>query len=102
VAAQIKAAGGIIQDTVSKNTRYLVAGADAGQSKTDKAKSLGTDVINEERLLEMLSAIPAAAPLPEKREPEVLPIKEPEQKPVAPRKMKTKKTTTLYDQEELF
>jgi DNA ligase (NAD+) len=99
VAAQIKAAGGIIQDTVSKNTRYLVAGADAGQSKTDKAKSLGTDVINEERLLEMLSALPAAAPMPEKRAPEALPIKEPEQKPLATKKMKAK---TLYDQEELF
>ncbi|MEI7948258.1 MAG: BRCT domain-containing protein, partial [bacterium] len=102
VAAQIKAAGGIIQDTVSKATRYLVAGADAGQSKTSKAQSLGTEVINEERLQEMLSVVPATAPLPEKRIPEVQPIKEPEQIPIAPRKVKAKKATTLYDQEELF
>jgi hypothetical protein len=36
------------------------------------------------------------------RAPEVMPIKEPEQKTVAPKKMKAKKPTTLYDQEELF
>jgi hypothetical protein len=36
------------------------------------------------------------------RAPEVMPIKEPDQKPVASKKMKAKKPMTLYDQEELF
>jgi DNA ligase (NAD+) len=101
IAEQIKAAGGIMQDTVSKNTRYLVAGADAGQSKTTKARSLGTEVINEEQLLELLSAFPSSVPLPEKRV-EIQPLKDLGKIPVAPRRTVVKKTTSLYDQEELF
>ncbi|MEI6645840.1 MAG: NAD-dependent DNA ligase LigA [bacterium] len=102
IAEQIKAAGGIMQDTVSKNTRYLVAGADAGQSKTTKAQTLGTEVINEERLLELLRVVPTSVPLPEKRAPEVQPLIDPGKTPVAPRRAAVKKTTSLYDQEELF
>jgi len=59
IATEIKSAGGILQEAVSKNTRYLVAGADAGQSKQEKARALGTEVIDEERLREMLTAASA-------------------------------------------
>lgn len=53
-AAMIEAAGGIVQSSVSSKTRYLIAGENVGQSKTDKARKLGTEVIDESRLLELL------------------------------------------------
>ena len=68
-AARIKAAGGIVQEAVSKNTRYLVAGADAGAAKLTKARSLGTTVLDEAGLLALLSGTSAPAPLPEKPAP---------------------------------
>ena len=66
VAERIEAAGGSVQDAVSKNTRYLVAGDDAGGSKLNKAKSLGTEIIDETRLEALL--LPAAAPSPSRRD----------------------------------
>jgi DNA ligase (NAD+) len=45
----IKAHGGKVTDSVSKNTSYLVAGEAAG-SKLAKANELGVPVIDEERL----------------------------------------------------
>ena len=53
-AALIEAAGGVVQSAVTKRTRYLVAGADVGAVKTEKARRLGTEVIDEARLLELL------------------------------------------------
>lgn len=53
-AAMIEAAGGIIQSAVTSKTRYLIAGANVGATKTDKARKLGTEVIDEARLLELL------------------------------------------------
>ncbi len=53
-AALIEAAGGIVQSAVTSNTRYLIAGANTGATKTDKARKLGTEVIDEARLLELL------------------------------------------------
>jgi DNA ligase (NAD+) len=38
---------------VSKKTNYLVAGEDAG-SKLDKAKELKVEVIDQEKLLQLL------------------------------------------------
>jgi DNA ligase (NAD+) len=102
VATQIKAAGGIIQETVSKNTRYLVAGADAGQSKTAKAQSLGTEVITEERLLELLSAMPIPHHAAETQEPEKQAAAIPAPTPAAPPKTKPKKEKSLYEQEAFF
>jgi len=63
-AALIKGAGGVVQDAVSKNTRYLVAGADAGAAKISKARSLGTEVLDEPRLLALLSGASASVPAP--------------------------------------
>ncbi|MFZ2738375.1 MAG: NAD-dependent DNA ligase LigA [Burkholderiaceae bacterium] len=50
----IEAAGGKISSSVSKKTSWVVSGADAG-GKLDKAQALGLQVIDENRLLEMLN-----------------------------------------------
>lgn len=55
-ARLIEAAGGIVQSAVTSKTRYLVAGANVGATKTEKARALGTEVIDEARLRELLSA----------------------------------------------
>lgn len=62
--ARIKAAGGLVQDAVSKHTRYLVAGENVGATKLNKARSLGTEILDEAGLLALLSGAvgPAGAP----------------------------------------
>ena len=62
--ARIEAAGGKVTGSVSKNTDYLVAGEDAG-SKLTKAQELGTEILDEDGLLELMpegAAVAAAAP----------------------------------------
>lgn len=92
-ADKIKAAGGVVQEAVSKNTRYLVVGADAGATKISKARTLGTTVLDEAGLLTLLSGgiSPAAAPQPP---------------PPADKKNKAKTSpsqgTDPYRQQELF
>ena len=54
-AKMIELAGGIVQSSVTSKTRYLIAGENVGATKTEKARALGTEVIDEARLLEMLS-----------------------------------------------
>ncbi len=49
----IKAQGGKITESVSKNTDFVVVGADPG-SKYDKAQSLGVDILDEPKLLKLL------------------------------------------------
>jgi DNA ligase (NAD+) len=59
--ARIEAAGGKVTGSVSKNTDFLVAGEDAG-SKLTKAQELGTEVLDEDALLELLpDSVPGAA-----------------------------------------
>ena len=53
-AKLIVAAGGVVQSSVSKKTRYLIAGENTGATKTEKARALGTEVIDEARLKELL------------------------------------------------
>ena len=49
----IRAAGGKVTGSVSKNTDYLVAGDSPG-SKLAKAEEVGTEILDEEALLELL------------------------------------------------
>ena len=53
-AKLIELAGGNVQSAVTGKTRYLVAGENVGATKTEKAKALGTEVIDEARLKELL------------------------------------------------
>ncbi|MDX9868379.1 MAG: NAD-dependent DNA ligase LigA, partial [Kiritimatiellia bacterium] len=61
VAARIRAAGGTVQDSVTRQTRYLVAGADAGAAKRDKARALGTAILDEAGLAALLDGAPQSA-----------------------------------------
>ena len=51
---KIRVAGGTTKPNLTKNTRYLVAGDDAG-SKLEKAKAQGIEIISEEELLKILN-----------------------------------------------
>lgn len=53
-AEKIRQFGGVFQSAVAKGTTYLVMGKNAGASKAEKATKLGTKVISENELLEML------------------------------------------------
>lgn len=53
-AEKIRALGGTFQSSVGSGTTYLVMGEKAGQSKAEKARSLGIEVIDEDKLMEMI------------------------------------------------
>ena len=52
--SRIKALGGTAKDNITKNTTYLVVGEDPGDNKLIRARALGTEQINEEKLLAIL------------------------------------------------
>ena len=51
---RLRSWGGDFQSSVGKTTTYLVMGEKAGQSKRTKAEQLGTKVISEAELLDLL------------------------------------------------
>jgi len=53
-AELVRSHGGTFQNSVGKGTTYLVMGAKAGSSKADKARKLGTKVIDESQFLELI------------------------------------------------
>lgn len=53
-ADKIRSLGGIFQSSVGKDTTYLVAGGKIGASKLSKARSYGTQVIDEHAFLKLL------------------------------------------------
>uniref|UniRef100_A0A3B3W2L3 Replication factor C subunit 1 n=1 Tax=Poecilia latipinna TaxID=48699 RepID=A0A3B3W2L3_9TELE len=56
--ALIERHGGKVTGNVSKKTNYLVQGRDSGASKLDKAESLGTTILDEDGLLELIRTKP--------------------------------------------
>uniref|UniRef100_A0A8C3E5H1 Replication factor C subunit 1 n=1 Tax=Corvus moneduloides TaxID=1196302 RepID=A0A8C3E5H1_CORMO len=50
--------GGKVTGNVSKKTNYLVMGRDCGQSKREKASTLGTKVIDEDGLFDLIRTMP--------------------------------------------
>ena len=55
---RVKALGGSVKDNVTRNTGYLVVGADPGGSKLARARELGTKEITEEVFLVLLEEKP--------------------------------------------
>ena len=53
-AEKIRSRGGTFQSSVGKDTNYLVAGANVGASKLKKAQTYGTQVLTEQKFLDML------------------------------------------------
>lgn len=51
--AKIKALGGKVAESVSKNTSYVVVGSDPG-SKYQKAMALGVEILDEKKFIEMV------------------------------------------------
>lgn len=66
-AKLIERAGGIVQSAVTSRTKYLIAGANVGATKTAKARALGTAVIDETQLLDLLGAVESADAQPSPR-----------------------------------
>ena len=55
-AERIRQLGGTFQSSVGKNTSYLVLGSKAGTSKASKAEKLGTKIIDETALVELIKS----------------------------------------------
>ena len=66
-AERIRGQGGTVTSSISGNTSFLVAGANAGARKTSKAAELGVPVLEEDTFLDMLGPDSAVARRPEKQ-----------------------------------
>lgn len=53
-AERIRLLGGTFQTSIARDTTYLVVGEKVGASKLKKAKEYGTEIINENQLVEMI------------------------------------------------
>ncbi|XP_075886604.1 replication factor C subunit 1 isoform X2 [Nelusetta ayraudi] len=58
VKSLIERYGGKVMGNISKKTTYLVQGRDSGVSKLEKAESLGTTILDEDGLLELIRTKP--------------------------------------------
>jgi DNA ligase (NAD+) len=52
--AAIEARGGRVTGSVTRKTDYVVAGTDAGGAKTEKARQLGKEPVDEATFLTLL------------------------------------------------
>jgi DNA ligase (NAD+) len=59
VHADIRARGGEVHDKIKQGTTYLVTGEKVGKSKLDAAKKLGTKILTEAELMQMLEGTSA-------------------------------------------
>eukprot|EP01107_Rhizomastix_libera_P002590 TRINITY_DN1450_c0_g2_i1.p1 TRINITY_DN1450_c0_g2~~TRINITY_DN1450_c0_g2_i1.p1 ORF type:complete len:776 (+),score=232.52 TRINITY_DN1450_c0_g2_i1:919-3246(+) len=50
--------GGLFVKTLAKKTTHLIMGSEAGETKQEKAKEVGAQVISEDDLLEMIKTLP--------------------------------------------
>ncbi|XP_015273700.1 PREDICTED: replication factor C subunit 1 isoform X2 [Gekko japonicus] len=50
--------GGKVTGNISKKTNYLVKGRDSGASKSEKASALGTKIVDEDGLFELIRTMP--------------------------------------------
>lgn len=56
-ADKIRDFGGVFQTAIARDTTYLVTGENVGDNKIKKAESYGTEIINEQQFIELLSSI---------------------------------------------
>ncbi|KAL4640340.1 replication factor C subunit 1 isoform X2, partial [Arapaima gigas] len=96
--------GGKVTGNISRKTSYLVLGRDGGASKTEKAESLGTKIIDEDGLLDLIRTKPGkkskyeiaaeAESIPERSRTRSTPQKTTPIKETPTKKTPTKKTPT--------
>jgi len=72
----IKRLGGKVTTSLSKNTKYLVVGEEAGESKLAKAKTLGTVQLNEDEFLNLIKE--KTVKEKENKTPDISPVKDEE------------------------